>query len=93
MCQGGKPGTGKLCTDPPTPVGAWSMALGYGSTLSTSVFMKSAKSRETAYSAVVVTVPDYIIFSCFYDPLLGQKRYRDGDTFTTTAVSCCTTFC
>ena len=30
MCQGGKPGTGKLNTDvaPPTPVGAWSMALG-----------------------------------------------------------------
>ena len=30
MCQGGKPGTGKLHTDvaPPTPVGAWSMALG-----------------------------------------------------------------
>ena len=28
MCQGGKPGTGKLYTDPPTPVGAWSMALG-----------------------------------------------------------------
>ena len=30
MGQGGKPGTGKLYTDvaPPTPVGAWSMALG-----------------------------------------------------------------
>ena len=33
MCQGGKPGTGKLYTDvcyvaPPTPVGTWSMALG-----------------------------------------------------------------
>ena len=30
MCQGGKPGTGKLNTNvaPPTPVGAWSMALG-----------------------------------------------------------------
>ena len=33
MCQGGKPGTGKLYTDvvyvaPPTPVGAWSMAMG-----------------------------------------------------------------
>ena len=30
MCQGGKPGTGKLYTDvaPPTPVGAWSIALG-----------------------------------------------------------------
>ena len=30
MCHGGKPGTGKLYTDvaPPTPVGAWSMALG-----------------------------------------------------------------
>ena len=30
MCQGGKPGTGKLYTyvAPPTPVGAWSMALG-----------------------------------------------------------------
>ena len=28
MCQGGKPGTGKLYTayvDPPTPVSAWSM--------------------------------------------------------------------
>ena len=30
MCQGGKPGTGKLYVyvAPPTPVGAWSMALG-----------------------------------------------------------------
>ena len=47
MCQGGKPGTGKMYVyvAPPTPVGAWSMALGlrqrfeyyyyhkYGSTL------------------------------------------------------------
>ena len=30
MCHGGKPGTGKLYiyVAPPTPVGAWSMALG-----------------------------------------------------------------
>ena len=31
MCEGGKPGTGKLMyvyVAPPTPVGAWSMALG-----------------------------------------------------------------
>ena len=28
VCQGGNPGTGKLYTvAPPTPVGAWSMAL------------------------------------------------------------------
>ena len=47
--------------------------------------------QETAYSAVVVNDhmyprPCLYHFFMFLRPLLGQKRYRDGDTFTTTAL-------
>ena len=34
--------------------------------------------QETAYSAVVVTVPAYIIFSCFYDPFWVENDIGTG---------------
>ena len=34
---------------------------------------------------ICIPVPPYTFFSMFLRPLLGQKRCRDGDTFTATA--------
>ena len=52
MCQGGKPGTGKLYTDdvyvaPPTPVGAWSMALGLRQSIDYTCFLLSLDHNVT----------------------------------------------
>ena len=45
--------------------------------------------QDTAYSAVVVNdhmYPRPCLYHSNIMTLLGQKRYRDGDTFTTTAL-------
>ena len=54
--------------------------------------------QETAYSAVVVNDHMYPRPYIVFDPkgvIINMKNDigMDGDTFTTTAVSCCTPFC
>ena len=73
MCQGCKPGTGKLLlmyvyVAPPTSVGAWSMALGYGSVLLLYLHNEADDCSEQNNSSNGYpgsSRPDHCSISCF----------------------------